>query len=114
MSVTSNTRKIFILLLAIFVILFALSAPYSTHNIDKLAYVIAMGLDVGQNNKLKLTIQLSKPEGSSGSSSGCSSWGSSRRCVGYYNNRNACETVESTTCCKASNGKWGLYSCKEK
>lgn len=72
MSVTSNTRKIFILLLAIFVILFALSAPYSTHNIDKLAYVIAMGLDVGQNNKLKLTIQLSKPEGSSGSSSGSS------------------------------------------
>lgn len=72
MSVASNARKIFILLLAIFVILFALSAPYSTHNIDKLAYVIAMGLDVGQNNKLKLTIQLSKPEGSSGSSSGSS------------------------------------------
>lgn len=72
MSIASNVKKISIILLAVFVILFALSAPYSTHNIDKLAYVIALGLDVGQNDKLRLTIQLSKPEGSSGGSSGSS------------------------------------------
>lgn len=70
MSFISNLRKIFIILLSAFIIIFALSAPYSTHNIDKLAYVIALGLDVGQNNNLKLTLQLSKPEGGSSGSSG--------------------------------------------
>lgn len=84
MSSLSNIRKVAIILLVIFILLFALSAPYSTHNIDKLAYVIALGLDVGQNNNLKLTIQLSKPEGGSGSSSG-----------GSY--KNIVDTVECST-----------------
>ena len=65
-------KRILIILLALFILLFALSSPYSTHNIDQLAYVIALGLDVGQSNKLKLTIQLSKPESGSGGSSGSS------------------------------------------
>ena len=30
--------------------------------LDKLAYIVALGLDVGQNDKLKLSIQLSKPK----------------------------------------------------
>lgn len=72
MRIASNLKKILFFLAALFVILFSLSSPYSTHNIDKLAYVIAMGLDVGQSNKLKLTIQLSKPESGSGGSSGSS------------------------------------------
>ena len=70
MSFVTNIKKISIVLLAVFIIIFALSAPYSTRNIDKLAYVIALGLDVGTDNNLKLTIQLSKPENDSSGSSG--------------------------------------------
>lgn len=70
MNFVLNIRKIFIILLSVFIIVFALSAPYSTRNIDKLAYVIALGLDVGSSNNLKLTVQLSKPEGGSGGSGG--------------------------------------------
>lgn len=73
MNILSNVRKVLIIILAIFVIVFALAVPFSTRNIDKLAYVIALGLDIGQNNNLKLTIQLSKPSGGgSGGSSGSS------------------------------------------
>ena len=39
-------KKTLIVILAIFVVLFALSGIYASHNIDKLAYVIALGLDV--------------------------------------------------------------------
>lgn len=62
-------KKFIYVILAIFIVLFALSGVYSTRTIDKLAYVIALGLDVGENNTLKLSIQLSKPSGSSGGSS---------------------------------------------
>ena len=64
-----NIKKLLIVLLALFILFFALSAPYSTRNIDKLAYVLALGLDVGSSNTLKLSVQLSKPsDGASGSS----------------------------------------------
>lgn len=66
----SHLKKVLIMFLAIFIVIFSLSAPYSTGNIDKLAYVIALGLDVGDNNDLKLSVQLSKPDNSSGGSSG--------------------------------------------
>lgn len=64
-----HLKKFIYVILAIFIVLFALSGVYSTRTIDKLAYVIALGLDVGENNTLKLSIQLSKPSGSSGGSS---------------------------------------------
>ena len=66
----SHFKKVLIMFLAIFIVIFSLSAPYSTGNIDRLAYVIALGLDVGDNNDLKLSVQLSKSENSSGGSSG--------------------------------------------
>lgn len=68
MNVASNLKKIAVAILLIFIILFALSAPYSTKNIDKLAYVLALGLDVGTTDNLQLTVQLSKPDNSSGGS----------------------------------------------
>ena len=70
MNPWNNIKKFLIIFLALFIIIFALSAPYSTHNIDKLAYVLAFGLDVGDSNTLKLSVQLSKPSDSSGGSSG--------------------------------------------
>lgn len=39
-------KKTLIVLLSIFIVLFALSGIYASHNIDKLAYVAALGLDV--------------------------------------------------------------------
>ncbi|MGN1326671.1 MAG: hypothetical protein ACI4VQ_01090, partial [Clostridia bacterium] len=69
MNFWSHLKKIIYLILAIFIVLFALSGVYSTRNIDNLAYIIAIGLDVGDNNTLKLSIQLSKPVESSGTSS---------------------------------------------
>lgn len=68
MNIASNVKRIAIVILFIFIVLFALSAPYSTQNIDKLAYVIALGLDVGTTNNLQLTVQLSKPTNSSSNS----------------------------------------------
>lgn len=39
-------KKTLAVLLFILFILFALSGVYASHNIDKLAYVISLGLDV--------------------------------------------------------------------
>lgn len=63
----SLLRKIFFIILAVFIVIFSISGVYSTKNLDNLAYVIALGLDVGTNNPLKLTVQLTKTASSSGS-----------------------------------------------
>lgn len=65
--------RIFVLILIIVIIFFTLSNSYSSKNIDKLAYVVALGIDVGTNNDIKLSIQLAKPSASSSSSSSQSS-----------------------------------------
>lgn len=49
--------------------LFSLSGCHSSFNIDNLAYTVAIGLDVGENNKIKVSFQLSVP-GSESSGSG--------------------------------------------
>lgn len=46
-----------------------LSGCNSTLNIDNLAYVVAIGLDVGENNKIKVSFQLSVPGSDSGGGS---------------------------------------------
>lgn len=51
--------------------LFSLSGCHSSFNIDNLAYAVAIGLDVGENNKIKISFQLSVP-GSESSNSGSS------------------------------------------
>lgn len=47
----------------------SLSGCYQTGGIDQLAYIVALGIDVGESNNLKLTFQISVPGGESGSSS---------------------------------------------
>ncbi len=60
--------KYIALFLIMSISLFSLSGCGSTLNIDHLAYVVAIGLDVGENNKIKVSFQLSVPGGESGGS----------------------------------------------
>lgn len=62
-------RRIFFIILLVFFIIFAVSGVYSTQSLDNLAYVTALGLDVGETDDLKITIQLTKPTNSSSSES---------------------------------------------
>lgn len=57
------------LFLILSISLFFLSGCHSMLNIDNLAYVVAIGFDVGENNKLKLSFQLSVPDSKSGGGS---------------------------------------------
>lgn len=59
-------KKYIALFLILTVSLFSLSGCYNIYNIDHLAYAVALGFDIGEDNKLKLSFQLSIPGGSSG------------------------------------------------
>ena len=50
------------------ILIFSLSGCYSIQSIDDLAYVVALGIDLGQDNNLELTIQLTFPNSSDSSS----------------------------------------------
>ena len=69
----STLKKHISLFLVLTICLFSLSGCYNLYNIDHLAYAVAIGLDVGENNSLKISFQLSIPGGSSDSGSGSSS-----------------------------------------
>lgn len=58
-----NFKKYITLFLILTISLGSLSGcySYSVYNIDHLAYAVAIGLDVSENNKLKLSFQLSIP-----------------------------------------------------
>lgn len=60
----------FFTLLVIFINGF--SASYTSRQIGNLAYVLAMGIDVGEKSKMKVSIQLTKNASLSSSSSGSS------------------------------------------
>lgn len=66
-------KKTFILFLILLFFTFSLSGCYNVQNIDKLAYVVALGFDKGENDTLKMTFQISIPGSDSGSSEGGSS-----------------------------------------
>ena len=54
-----------------FIIVFFSIAFTSTHNIqsiDDISYVVALGIDVGEQNNLKITFQFTKPTSTSGES----------------------------------------------
>lgn len=70
MVITSkNTINIiaFLILLAIFI--GAFSSSYTAHNLTHLAYVLALGVDFGENAKIKLTAQFTKSDSFSSSRS---------------------------------------------
>ena len=71
-----KVQKIFAILILTILLLVSSTKFYGIKGIDNLAYVVAIGLDIGKNNKLKLSLQLSVPssgEDTSNSSSQSSS-----------------------------------------
>ncbi|MBO5349813.1 MAG: Ger(x)C family spore germination protein [Clostridia bacterium] len=66
--------KNFLLLILLLITLFNLTGCYDARGIEELAYVIAIGLDVSEDNELELTLQFATSGGndSSGSSSNSS------------------------------------------
>lgn len=61
----------FLLVLLMIVVLLGLSSFWSrSSNIDNLAYVVGMGIDVGENNNLLVSFQISLPNSISGESGG--------------------------------------------
>lgn len=66
--------KIFVIITIIIILIGSgISGSFSSESIDKLAYVVALALDVGSNNNLKVTIQLANPNNSSSEASSSSS-----------------------------------------
>lgn len=53
-------KSIFIIAI-IFIFIFAFSSSYSSLNLDKLIYVLAIGIDKTTNNQLEVTFQFSNP-----------------------------------------------------
>lgn len=71
--------KKFIALILLLIILFNLTGCYDARGIEELAYAVAIGLDVTDDNELELTLQFATAgEGSSGDSSSSSSSSSSQ------------------------------------
>lgn len=65
------TKLRILLVLLMIVILLGLSSFWSrSSNIDNLAYVVGMGIDVGENNNLLVSFQISLPNSLSGESGG--------------------------------------------
>lgn len=63
-------RKIFAIFILTLLLIISASNYYGIKGIDNLAYVVAIGLDVGDEEELKLSLQISVPNnGESGSSS---------------------------------------------
>lgn len=50
-------KSIIALILIIIIFMFSLSGCYSAEGIETLAYAVAIGIDKGQNNKIKLSLQ---------------------------------------------------------
>ena len=58
----------FLVFCIISVLIFSLSGCYSIQSIDDLAYVVALGIDLEQDNNLELTVQLTFPNSSDSTS----------------------------------------------
>lgn len=89
MKILKSFRTIFIICIIIAVSAIAFSGIYGTNNIDKLSYVLALGIDVGANNNIELSVQLAKPGGSSEKS------GSSSQSSNNIVNSIECSSIES-------------------
>ena len=59
----------FLIFVLISILIFSLSGCYNVQSIDDLAYVVALGIDLGKNNNLELTVQLTFPNSADSSSS---------------------------------------------
>ncbi len=60
MSKNSISIIAFIIILVIFI--YAFSSSYTSHNMSNLAYILALGIDVGEKSKIKISAQFSKSD----------------------------------------------------
>ncbi|HHY14379.1 MAG TPA: Ger(x)C family spore germination protein [Thermoanaerobacterales bacterium] len=60
-------KYIILLIIIIFVSVFLLTGCYDSREIEELAYVLAMGIDEGTDNKYRITVQFPTLEGAPGS-----------------------------------------------
>lgn len=88
-------RKMLACLLVGSLCCFSLFGFVDAKNIDKLAYVVAIGLDVSSSNKLKLSFQISLPSAESGSSSGSGDSSSSSQSSNVIVTTVHCDTIDS-------------------
>lgn len=85
-----NIAKTGLVLFLLIIILFNLTGCYDAKGIEELAYAVAIGLDLNDNNELELTLQFATTGGSSGGSS------DSEQSTG--------STISSVTCNSISSG----------
>ena len=72
-----KARNFLIVLLGIVIILFSISNGSAVNSIDELAYVVAIGFDVGKDSNLVISFQINMPSSSKEESSSSSSSSSS-------------------------------------
>ncbi len=65
-------RKLLCLFLILTLCMFSLTGCYDSKGIEDLSYAIALGIDKGENNAIKLSIQFATPSASGGESEGSS------------------------------------------
>lgn len=65
----NKARKIFAIIILALLLVISTTSYYGIKGIDNLAYVVAIGLDVGDQENLRLSLQISIPNSSEGSSS---------------------------------------------
>ena len=63
---SKNLRSIIIFVVLLVIFINAFSASYTSRNISNLAYIFALGIDKGENAKIKISAQLSKIATSTG------------------------------------------------
>ena len=65
-----KTIRYFSFVLVLIILLITIGKYNSIQSMDDLAYVVALGIDVGTNNRLKVTFQFTMPNASGDSTSG--------------------------------------------
>lgn len=68
----NKVRKIFAIFILVLLLIISSASYYGIKGIDNLAYVVAVGLDKGENENLKLSLQISVPNSGEGGSSSSS------------------------------------------
>ena len=66
---SKNVISIISFLILLVVFASAFSSSYTSHNMSILAYVLALGIDVGENSKMKISAQFTNSDSFSPSSS---------------------------------------------
>lgn len=66
---SKNAISIISFLILLVVFASAFSSSYTSHNMSNLAYVLALGIDVGENSKMKISAQFTNSDSFSPSSS---------------------------------------------